>query len=131
MLDALFELLFEFIVEFIFQIVVELGLECIAEFFRWRPTLRTVVALIFIPLFGGFVGLFVSNMIPERILPTPSVRGISLFLSPLAAGLVMKWFGDWRRGQEHEPTMLATFWGGFLFAFSMALVRWLRVGRVV
>jgi hypothetical protein len=131
MLDALFELIFQFIVEFVFQILIELGFECVAEFFHRRPTLRTVVVLIFIPLLGAFVGLFLSNMIPERILPKPPVPGVSLFLSPLATGLVMKLFGDWRRRSGCQPTTLATFWGGALFAFSMALVRWLRVGRVV
>ena len=131
MLDALIELIFEFVVEFVFQILVELGFESVGEFFRRRPTLRTVVAVIFIPLLGAFVGLFLSNMIPERILPQPAMPGISLLLSPLVAGLLMKLFGDWRRSRGHEPTMMATFWGGALFAFSMSLVRWLRVGSAV
>jgi hypothetical protein len=130
MLDLLFELILQFVVEFFFQIIIELGFESVAEYFRRRPRLRRVIALILIPLFGGFVGLFLSNMIPERILPKPGVPGVSLILSPLAVGLVMQWFGDWRRSRGHEPTTLATFWGGALFAFSMALVRWLRVGRV-
>ena len=129
-MDALLELIFEFIVEFVFQILAELGFEAVGEFFRRRPVLRAIVALIFIPLLGTLIGLFLSNMIPERILPKPSVPGISLFVSPLIAGLLMKLFGDWRRSQGHEPTMIATFWGGALFAFSMALMRWLRVGRL-
>lgn len=40
-----------------------------------------------------------------------------------ADGPIRELFGDWRRSQEHEPTMIATFWGGALFAFSMALIR--------
>ena len=131
MLDALLELLFEFITEFVFQMLMELGLECVAGFFRRHTTLGTVLGLIFIPLLGAIIGLYLSNMIPERILPKPAVPGISLFLSPLVAGLLMKQFGDWRRSRGHESTIIATFWGGALFAFSMALVRWLRVGRVV
>jgi len=131
MLDALLELIFEFIVEFVFQIVAELNFEAVAEFFRRRPVLRAIVALIFIPLLGAFIGLFLSNMLPERMLPKPPVPGISLFVSPLIAGLLMKLFGDWRRNHGHEPTMIATFWGGALFAFSMASMRWWRVGRLV
>ena len=128
MLDALLELVVEFVVEFISQVVIEIGFEWIAEFFRRRPTLSTVLAFIAIPLFGGLIGLILSNMFPQRILPRPTVPGISLLLSPLATGMVMKLFGDWRRSRGHQPTRLATFSGGALFAFSMALVRWLRVG---
>jgi hypothetical protein len=131
MLDALLELVVEFVLEFLYQLVVEISLEYVAEFFRRRPTLSTVLAFIVIPLCGAFVGLFLSNMIPRRVLPRPTVPGISLLLSPLVTGMVMKLFGDWRRSHGHQPTALATFWGGALFAFSMALVRWLRVGRMI
>ena len=131
MLDALLELLFEFIFELVFQMLAELGFETVAKVFRRRPVIRIVTALIFIPLLGALIGLFLSNMIPHRILSKLSLPGISLFVSPLIAGLLMKLFGDWRRSQGHEPTMIATFWEGALFAFSLALMRWLRIGRLV
>jgi len=128
MLDALLELIVEFVVEFISQLLIEIGFEWVAEFFHRRPTLSTVLTFVAIPLFGGFVGFILSNTIPWRIFRNPIIPGISLLLSPIATGLVMKLFGDWRRSRGHQPTVLATFWGGALFAFSMALVRWLRVG---
>ena len=128
MLDALLEFIFEFVAELIFQAITEVGLEWLGQFFRRRPTLSTVLAFIIIALFGGFIGLILSNMIPQRIVPRSVIPGISLVLSPLAAGMMMKLFGDWRRSRGHQPTVLATFWGGALFAFSMALVRWLRIG---
>jgi len=128
MLDAMLELVVEVVLEFISQLLIEIGFEWIAECFHRRATLSTVLAFIAIPLFGGFIGLILSNTFPQRIVPGPTVPGISLLLSPLATGMVMKLFGDWRRSRGHQPTVLATFWGGALFAFSMALVRWLRVG---
>lgn len=131
MFDVLLELLFEFIVEFLFQIIVDIGFECLAENFRKKRSLPPILAFIIIPLVGGLVGLFWSNMFPQRILRGPEVPGISLVLAPLCTGGVMKLFGDWRRSRGHEPTTLATFWGGALFACSIALVRWLRVGRPV
>jgi hypothetical protein len=127
MLDALLEIVFEFLAEFLFQILIEIGFESLAEIFRRHRSLSLIASLITITLVGALVGLFWSNMFPRRILPKPAVTGISLFLAPICAGLVMKAFGDWRRRGGHEPTRLATFWGGFLFAFSVALVRWLRV----
>jgi hypothetical protein len=71
---------------------------------------------------------------PERpftstpIFPSQGIRGVSLVLAPLATDAVMKTLGDWRRKQENEGTMLATFWGGgaFAFAFSLARILWLR-----
>jgi hypothetical protein len=38
-------------------------------------------------------------------------------------------FGQWRRRRGGDPTLLATFWGGALFAFAMAAARWLLIGR--
>src|SRR6266705_2560840 len=126
MLDFLFELVFEFLTELLFQLLIELGFEYVAEFFRRRPTMGVALAYLWIALLGAFAGLIFVNMIPTRILPVPTIPGISVLLSPLFAGLIMKAFGDWRRNKGHEPTVLATFWGGALFAFTMALVRWLR-----
>ena len=57
MLDSLLELVVEFDVEFVSQLVIEIGFEWVAEFFRRRPTLSTVLAFIATPLFGGFIGL--------------------------------------------------------------------------
>lgn len=130
MLGFLLELIFEFFVEFIFQVIIELGFESVAENFRKRRSLPRILAFIFLSITGGTFGLFWSNMFPERILHSQTIPGASLLLAPLCTGLIMKLFGDWRRTRGHEPTTLATFWGGALFAFSMAFVRWLRVGRV-
>ena len=127
MLEALIELIFEFLIELVFQIVVDIAFECLAENFRKRRSLHPYLALIVIPITGAAVGFFWSNMFPHRILRGLRVPGISLVLAPICTGLVMKTFGDWRRSRGREPTTLATFWGGALFAFSMALVRWLRV----
>ena len=128
MLDVLLEFIFEFLWELFFQALVEIGLECLGRYFHQRPILRNGLAFIAIALLGGFVGLIFSNTIPWRIMRSSVVPGISLVLVPLVTGSIMKFFGDWRRSRGHQPTVLASFWGGALFAFSMALVRWLRIG---
>jgi hypothetical protein len=50
-------------------------------------------------------------------------------LSPMLAGLVMHYYGRWRESRGSEPSYTATFLGGALFAFGMALVRFLLIGR--
>jgi len=39
----------------------------------------------------------------------------------------MEQYGQWREENGGERSFIATFWGGALFAFSMALVRFLWV----
>ncbi|MBM4299314.1 MAG: hypothetical protein FJ143_16375 [Deltaproteobacteria bacterium] len=126
----LIEVLF-FFLEVIVEIVFAFGFEKRSDaygrpLFRYSPWMYLGLAML-----GACVGSLMSQFVPQRILPTPMIRGASLFLSPLVAGLVMKWFGDWRTNQGHQPTVLATFWGGAAFAFGMAFVRWMMVGRVL
>jgi hypothetical protein len=40
----------------------------------------------------------------------------------------MERYGQWREEQFRRRSYLATFWGGALFAFFMALVRFVWVG---
>jgi hypothetical protein len=55
------------------------------------------------------------------------VPGASLALSPLMTGVVMAFYGRWRSRRGHAISSASTFWGGALFAFGMALVRFLLV----
>ena len=117
--------------DIIIEIVLALGFERRAEAYG-RPLFRfSLWMYLGLAILGVCVGALMSQLVPRRILPSPSLRGASLFLSPLVAGLVMKWFGDWREKNGHPPTVLATFWGGAAFAFGTAVVRWRMVGRVV
>jgi hypothetical protein len=50
-----------------------------------------------------------------------------LFLSPLLAGLVMMVVGSHLRSTGEEVSPLEGFWGGFAFAFGVALIRFLNV----
>lgn len=55
------------------------------------------------------------------------VPGASLLLSPLMTGGMMELYGRWRSTGGHATSSASTFWGGALFAFGMALVRFLPV----
>jgi hypothetical protein len=76
------------------------------------------------------IGIVWSVDFPQRlILRTYAIPGVSMLLAPVAAGLAMYWFGNWRRKHGGHPSRLATFWGGALFGFGVALARFLMVGR--
>ena len=79
---------------------------------------------------GGVIGFETAGLLPHRFFPAKSsFSGISFLLVPLGGGLLMHFFGAWRRRRAHESTWLATFWGGALFTFSIAFVRWISVVR--
>jgi hypothetical protein len=72
---------------------------------------------------GAIAGGITTLLVPYRVLDTPHLRGASLVLSPLITGIVMKAYGSRRERQGLKPSYVATFWGGALFAFAMAAVR--------
>lgn len=119
----------ELFAEFLFEVIVEILLE-LGRTSRARPYRRAnpFIAAIGLLLVGGFVGLVFSIVVPIRILAPSPMPGLSLVVSPLLVGATMRAFGKWRRRRGGDPTVLATFWGGALFAFAIALTRLLMVG---
>ena len=90
---------------------------------------RILVAGIGFLAAGGVAGYWSSLLAPHRVLPKVTVNGLSVVLAPLCAGLAMHLLGRWRRRHGGNPTQLATFWGGGIFAFGMSPMRWWIVGR--
>jgi hypothetical protein len=128
MIEFLFEFILEFLFETILQIAVELGWGSIKHAMRKTRKANPILAAIGIAIIGAGLGLIGSGIFPNRLIKPSPWPGLSLVLAPIGAGTVMQLFGSWRRQRGGDPSSLATFWGGALFAFSMALVRWLIVG---
>jgi len=74
-------------------------------------------------LVGAACGGFSAWVAPKEFLPWVGPRGVSVVVSPLVCGALMKMIGDRRREGGRETTALATFWGGSLFALGLALTR--------
>ena len=49
--------------------------------------------------------------------------GLSLGLSPVGTGIAMHWLGEMWRDRGKDPPALFSFKAGALFAFGMAVVR--------
>lgn len=77
---------------------------------------------------GGLMGALTLFIWPTRIVQPSPVRGVSLLLSPLVTGALMDRYGEWVEGRGGTRSYVATFWGGALFSFGMALVRFLWIG---
>lgn len=112
------------------ELLIELGFHSIGEPFRRRSRADPAFAAIGAVLLGAAAGALTSLMWPVRIFRPGPLPGASLLLSPLVTGVVMERYGQWRDDRGRARSFLATFWGGALFAFSMALVRFLWVGRL-
>ena len=87
-----------------------------------------IVAAIGHVLLGALAGAASMAVLPHRLVANPPMAGLSLILSPLGNGLVMQAIGRWWDTHPDDRPALFTFRAGAIFAFAMALVRflWLR-----
>jgi hypothetical protein len=120
--------LWEIFLQIVAEVLIEFGLGSIGESLRQRSRAHPAVAGMGAALLGGLAGVLTSLIWPTRILRPGPLPGMSLLVSPLITGLVMDRYGQWREGKGVGRSYVATFWGGVLFAFSMALVRLVWVG---
>jgi len=130
-LAKLLEFLVALLFEGVLQFVLDLAFSAIWDWLIPDPVYKTtrrigwtIIAMI---VGGGVLGALTVAIAPERLFSLISIRGTSLVLSPLITGLLMQWYGSWRKSRGMEYSYFATFWGGALFAFSMAAVRFLLV----
>src|SRR5437762_3506492 len=124
-----FELL-ELLLELLFEVAVPVLEELLADLaIRHRDRPGRSFPLFLILIWGSVSGLVSYLIWPHRMMRARQVvPGISLLLAPILTGRVMAWVGNRLRARNITPTALATFPGGALFAFGMALVRFLMVG---
>jgi hypothetical protein len=94
---------------------------------RSRHANPALAALGFL-LLGGLCGALTGWLLPNRLLPAPPVANISLVVAPLAGGVMMHLYGEWKRMAGKDPSLLATYWGGALFAFAFAAARLVLMG---
>ena len=130
-MDFLFELLVQLVIEVIGQLLVEglfeLGLESLTHPFRTEQESSPIFAAIGHLLMGAGAGAISLVVLPHRVVPHSPLPGLSLVLSPLANGVVMHAIGRRWNDYPNDRPALFSFRAGVLFAFAMALVRFLRL----
>ena len=125
--SLLFALAFPILV-FLFLVVEGLVDHVIEYSFSGRSANPWVSGAVYLCL-GAVIGLETADLLPHQFFPLRlPFPGISLLVAPLSGGLISYFFGSWQRRHARECSWLATFWGGGIFAFSIAFVRWIAVG---
>jgi hypothetical protein len=126
-MELVLELFLELFGEAIVQILMEAGLATAQEA-AGRENRNPALATIGYLMLGGVLGALSLWLLPARLFGVSPATGISLIVSPLVMGIVMRLWGGLRRAQGHRTTNLATFHGGAAFALGVALVRffWAR-----
>jgi hypothetical protein len=120
MLEFLFEVVGEFLLQAIGEALVELGLHSVAEPFRRTPD--PWLAALGYALFGSVLGGLSLLIAPTNLTPAPW-RLMNLIATPLAVGGLMAAMGAWRARRTEPVLRIDRFAYGYLFALSLALVR--------
>lgn len=122
------ELLLQLVLEVVGQIVVEiaagLGWESLQA--PWRPEREASpflrgIGCFLLGLAGGVLSVLLVN---SRLVPQSTLPGINLVLSPICTGIAMHVIGEWWGDRRRRPALFS-FWTGAIFAFGMALVRFI------
>ncbi len=120
MLPLIFELLGEIILQFFIEALVELGFHSLAAPFR-KPPNKWLASLGYL-LFGAIAGGLSLLVFPNHMVSEPW-RILNLVIAPFAVGFFMSLMGVWRARRGDEVQGIDRFTYGFLFALSLAAIR--------
>jgi len=129
-MEILFELLWV-VVQFVGELLLQLLLEVLAEAgvrivrapFEGRQPVRAWIAVLGYIALGAGAGALSLWLVPQLFIQSPVVRIANLVLTPVASGAAMAALGAWRAKRQQGLVGLDRFVYGFLFALSMATVR--------
>ena len=121
--ELILSLILEFVLPLFGELLLEVGLRSLGEPFIASERRNPVLAGIGYSLIGLIFGGLSLLIFPNSFIRSENFHGINLIITPVVSGLGMSALG-WLRRRQGEPVLrLDSFLYGFLFAFMMALVR--------
>jgi len=128
-LEIIFEIIFQFFAEIFIQVfaeaLFELGFYGLAEALKKKRRRNPFLASIGYLIWGGIIGGITLFIFPNLMIKNPILRILNLVISPIVAGLAMSALGSWRRKRGQDTLRIDSFIYGALFAFGLAIVRFL------
>jgi hypothetical protein len=126
-MEIIAELILAFILEILLPLIgelfIEVGARSLGEPFVRREKRNPILAGIGYCLLGLIFGGLSLLIFPDSFIRSERFHGINLIITPVVSGLAMSGLGWLRRRQDQPVLRLDSFLYGFLFAFMMALVR--------
>jgi hypothetical protein len=125
------EFIFEFVMQFFGEILLQLFVEVLAKSLLYsfdlksRHPIHTLYSSVGFTILGGLAGLISLTFAPHSFVTNPVLRKINLVVTPLAAGGIITLLGKRKRRSGIAPDGLDKFSYAFVFAFAMALIRFL------
>lgn len=124
-MELIFEFVFqvfgELLLQILFEYLAELGFRGLADTVK-RPRSPWLSTLGFI-LWGVLAGGISLLILPASPIREPQLRLANLFVTPLLVGIGMMLLGRLRERRGQPLVRLDRFGYAFVFAFSMALIR--------
>jgi hypothetical protein len=120
-LEPLLEALFEFLA----AVLADVILRFLGEVFEPAERQHSLVATIGYAAFGLVLGGLSLVFVPYRLAPPSKIHGASLIISPVITGALLSCTGALLRKRDKKTTQIESFGYGFVFAFGIALVRFL------
>lgn len=120
MIELIVEVVGEFLIQLVIEVLVEMGLYRMAEGRERNPFFSALGYL----LLGAILGALSLLVFPHYLVP-PAWRMANLVLTPVAVGYGMVLTGKRRARRGQTVPRIDRFVFGFLFAFSLGLVRYL------
>jgi hypothetical protein len=121
MLEALLEIFGELLIQIFAEVLIEFGFRAMAEPFQERP--NAWVAAVAYAFFGAALGGLSLLIFPAHLVTGNFFRWINLIVTPVCVGFLMCALGAWRLRRGQSLIRIDRFAYGYLFALSIALVR--------
>jgi hypothetical protein len=125
-MEFIFEIALQFLGELLLQVVfeflAEIGFRSLEDTFK-EPK-NAVLSTIGFVLWGAIAGGISLLILPKSPISSLVFRKINLIMTPLIAGGIMVVLGHMRSKKGQDLVRIDRFGYAFVFAFSMAIVRY-------
>lgn len=124
-LEVLLQFCGEFFIQLIVELLTQLGLDALEMPAERRR--KPVLAALGFAILGAVAGALSLLVFPHSPIANLQLRQANLFVTPLAVGGIMMLIGRWKEARGHDVVRLDRFGYAFVFAFAMALARYIGV----
>jgi hypothetical protein len=121
MIEFLVEVIGELLLQVFVESIASLGFHSAEQAFKKERS--PAVSAFGHALFGAAIGGATLLVFPQSLVHGETMRWLNLMLTPIFVGACMSAVGAWRSKHGLTRMRIDTFWYGYLFAMSLAVVR--------